>query len=102
MEKVTLSDFYRHSNFMKSVVEGERMIARSERELAKMKPETTSIKVGDICVSTGKGARISGVKCKVLEVGRNGNFISFLVDWDYLSKSKNHCKTFERLQDIQK
>ena len=102
MEKVTLSDFYSHRNFMKSVAEGKRMIARSERELAKMKPETTSIKVGDICVSTGKGARIPGVKCKVLEVGRNGNFISFLVDWDYLSKSKNHCKTFERVQDIQK
>ena len=102
MEKVTLSDFYRHSNFMKSVAEGDRMIARSERELAKMKPETTSIKVGDICVSTGKGTHIPGVKCKVLEVGRNGKFISFLVDWDYLSKSKNHCKTFEKLQDIQK
>ena len=102
MDKLTLSDFYRHSNFMKSVVEGERMIARSVRELAKMKPETTSIKVGDICVSTGKGSRIPGIKCKVLEVGRNGKFIQFLVDWDYLSKSKNHSKTFERLQDIQK
>ena len=102
MNKLTLSSFYRHNNFMKSVRDGERMIAKSEQELARMKSETTLIKVGDICVSTGKGSRVSGIKCKVLEVGRNGKFIRFLVDWDYLSKSKNHCKTFERLQDIQK
>ena len=102
MNKLTLSSFYQHNNFMKSVRDGERMIAKSERELARMKSETTLIKVGDICVSTGKGSRVSGIKCKVLEVGRNGKFIRFLVDWDYLSKSKNHCKTFERLQDIQK
>ena len=102
MNKLTLSSFYRHNNSMKSVRDGERMIAKSEQELARMKSETTLIKVGDICVSTGKGSRVSGIKCKVLEVGRNGKFIRFLVDWDYLSKSKNHCKTFERLQDIQK
>lgn len=102
MNKLTLSSFYQHNNFMKSVRDGERMIAKTEQELARMKPETTLIKVGDICVSTGKGSRIPGIKCKVLEVGRNGKFIQFLVDWDYLSKSKNHSKTFERLQDIQK
>ena len=102
MNKLTLSSFYQHNNFMKSVRDGERMIEKSERELARMKPETTLIKVGDICVSTGKGSHIPGIKCKVLEVGRNGKFIRFLVDWDYLSKSKNHCKSFERLQDIQK
>ena len=102
MNKLTLSSFYRHNNFMKSVGDGERMIAKSERELARMKSETTLIKVGDICVSTGKGSRIPGIKCKVLEVGRNGKFIQFLVDWDYLSKSKNHSRTSERLQDIQK
>ena len=56
---------------MKSVRDGERMIAKSEQELARMKPETTLIKVGDICVSTGKGSRIPGIKCKVLEVDRN-------------------------------
>ena len=102
MNKLTLSSFYRHNNFMKSVRDGDRMIAKSEQELARMKSETTLIKVGDICVSTGKGSRIPGIKCKVLEVGRNGKFIQFLVDWDYLSKSKKHCKSFERLQDIQK
>lgn len=102
MNKLTLSSFYQHNNFMKSVRDGERIIAKSERELAKMKSETTSVKVVDICVSTGKGSRIPGIKCKVLEVGRNGKFIQFLVDWDYLSKSKKHCKSFERLQDIQK
>ena len=102
MNKLTLSSFYQHNNFMKSVRDGERMIAKSERELARMKSETTLIKVGDICVSTGKGSRIPGIKCKVLEVSRNGKFVQFLVDWDYLSKSKNHCKSYERLQDIQK
>ena len=102
MNKLTLSDFYQHNNFMKSVRDGERIITKSERELARMKSETTFVKVGDICVSTGKGSRIPGIKCKVLEVGRNGKFVQFLVDWDYLSKSKKHCKSFERLQDIQK
>ena len=102
MNKLTLSSFYQHNNFMKSVRDGERIIAKSERELSKMKSETTFVKVGDICVSTGKGSRIPGIKCKVLEVGRNGKFVQFLVDWDYLSKSKKHCKSFERLQDIQK
>ena len=102
MKKLTLSSFYQHNNFMKSVVEGERMIAKSERELAEMKPETTLIKVGDICVSTGKGLCIPGIKCKVVEIGRNGKFLQFLVDWDFFSKSKKHCKSFVRLQDIQK
>ena len=102
MNNLTLSSFYHHNNFMKSVRDGERIIAKSERELAQMKPETTLIKVGDICVSTGNGSRIAGIKCKVLEVGRNGKFVQFLVDWDFLSKSKKHCKTFERLQDIKK
>ena len=102
MNKLTLSSFYQHNNFMKSVRDGERMIKNSELELARMKSETTLIKIGDICVSTGKGSRIPGIKCKVLEVGRNEKFVQFLVDWDYLSKSKKHCKSFERLQDIQK
>ena len=102
MNNLTLSSFYQHDNFMKSVRDGERMIAKSERELARMKSETTLIKVGDICVSTGKGSRIPGIKCKVLEVGRNGKFVQFLVDWDFSSKSKKHCISFERLQDIQK
>ena len=102
MHKLSLSSFYQHNNFMKSVRDGERMIAKSERELARMKSETTLIKVGDICVSTGKGSRISGIKCKVLEVGRKGKFVQFLVDWDYLSKSRKHCTSIERLQDIQK
>ena len=102
MNNLTLSSFYQHDNFMKSVRDGERMIAESERELARMKSETTLIKVGDICVSTGKGSRIPGIKGKVLEVGRNGKFVQFLVDWDFSSKSKKHCISFERLQDIQK
>ena len=102
MNKLTLSSFYQHNNFMKSVRDGERMIAKSERELASMKSQTTLIKVGDTCVSTGKGSRIHGIKCKVLEVGRNGKFGQCLVDGEYLSKSKKQCTSFERLQDIQK
>lgn len=47
-----------------------------------------------------KGSRIPGIKAKVLSVEYNGKFLNFLVDWDYDSKSRRHCQTFERLQDI--
>lgn len=40
MNKLTLSSFYNHNNFKKSVRDAERMIAKSEQELARMKPKT--------------------------------------------------------------
>ena len=97
-----LSDFYRHNSFMQSVKEGERMIARDMKALAKMKRETTNLKVGDIVESTGKGCEIEGIKAKIIEIEYNGKFLSFFVDWDYNSRAKKHCKTFERKQDIRK
>lgn len=100
MQNITLSSFYNHSAFMKDVVAGERIISDMDKQLAMMQPETSTIKVSDIVVATGKGSVVSGVKGKVLDINMNGKFLSFLIDWDYDTLKKKRCKTFERLQDI--
>lgn len=100
MKNVSLTDFYNHTAFMKDVVAGEKIIAESDKQLAMAKPEVSDLKVGNIIVATGKGTYTKGIKGRIISINRNGNFLSFLIDWDYTSLKKNHCKTFERLQDI--
>lgn len=95
---IHLSDFYDHRSFLRSVHEGEARMTKDLAELSSMERQVSDIKAGDIVESTGKGSRIPGIKAKVLSVEYNGKFLRFLVDWD--SKSRRHCQTFERLQDI--
>lgn len=100
MKDIALSSFYNHINFMKDVREGELLILKSEKELAKRKAETTSIKVGDKIKSSGKGTVIEGIIGEVVNIELVGKFLRFSVDWDFDSKKKNHYVTFERKCDI--
>lgn len=99
-EAFDISSAYNHNRAMNDAKEGEKIIRKSEEELRKMKAETSDIKVGDVVTSTGSGTVKEGIKGKVIEKSMNGKFVSFLIDWDYLSKKKNHYKTFERKQDV--
>ena len=98
---VTYSDFYNHKSFMKSVREGERIMAKEAAILAKMKPETSSIDIGDCVFSTGL-ANPTVAYGKVIDKWLNGKFLAFLVDWDFESRKKKHYTTVMRLKDIKK
>lgn len=100
MKDVTLSSFYNHRNFMKDVREGELLLLKSEKELIKRKVETTSIKIGDRIVSTGKGTIIEGMIGEVVNIELVGKFLRFSVDWDFENKKKKHYVTSERKCDI--
>ena len=100
MNEINLSAFYQHSSFMNEVREGEKKIANSEKELAKLSKEQSSINIGDIISSTGKGTVVENIHGKVLDKWHNGKFLAFKIDWDFATKKKNHCITIERLKDI--
>ena len=100
MNEINLSTFYKHSSFMKDVREGEKKIIESEKELAKLPKEESSIQIGDLILSSGKGAKIENVQGKVLDKWYNGKFLAFKVDWDFTTRKKNHEITIERLKDI--
>jgi hypothetical protein len=100
MNEINLSTFYRHSSFMKDVREGEKKIMESEKELAKLPKEESSIQIGDLIFSSGKGTKIENIQGKVLDKWYNGNFLAFKVDWDFATRKINHEITIERLKDI--
>ena len=100
MNEINLSTFYRHSSFMKDVCEGEKKITESEKEFAKLPKEESSIQIGDLIFSSGKGTKIENIQGKVLDKWYNGKFLAFKVDWDFATKKKNHYVTIERLKDI--
>ena len=100
MNEINLSTFYRHSSFMKDVREGEKKIMESEKELSKLPKEESSIQIGDLIFSSGKGTKIENIQGKVLDKWYNGKFLAFKVDWDFAKRKKNHEITIERLKDI--
>ena len=100
MNEINLSTFYRHSNFMNEVREGEKKIAESEKELAKLPREESSIQIGDLIFSSGKGTKIENIQGKGLDKWYNGKFLAFKVDWDFATRKKKHEITIERLKDI--
>lgn len=102
MNKINLSTFYQHPSFMNCVHEGEKKINKSEKELEKLPKEESSIQIGDLIFSSGKGTRIENIQGKVLDKWYNGKFLAFKVDWDFATKKKNHEITIERLKDIHK
>ena len=100
MNEINLSTFYRHSSFMKDVREGEKKIMESEKELSRLPKEESSIQIGDLIFSSGKGTKIENIQGKVLDKWHNGKFLAFKVDWDFNTRKKNHEITIERLKDI--
>ena len=100
MSKINLSTFYKHSSFMNDVREGEKKIIESEKELAKLPREESSIQIGDLIFSSGKGTKIENIQGKVLDKWYNGKFLAFKVDWDFATRKKKHEITIERLKDI--
>jgi hypothetical protein len=85
---------------MKDVYYGEKKIMESEKELAKLSKEESSIQIGDLIFSSGKGTKIENIQGKVLDKWHNGKFLAFKVDWDFATRKKNHEITIERLKDI--
>ena len=85
---------------MKDVHEGEKKIMESEKELAKLPREESSIQIGDLIFSSGKGTKIENIQGKVLDRWYNGKFLAFKVDWDFATRKKKHEITIERLGDI--
>ena len=85
---------------MKDVREGEKKIMESEKELAKLSKEESSIQIGDLIFSSGKGTKIENIQGKVLDKWYNGKFLAFKVDWDFATRKKSHEITIERLKDI--
>ena len=85
---------------MNDVREGEKKIMESEKELAKLSKEESSIQIGDLIFSSGKGTKIENIQGKVLDKWYNGKFLAFKVDWDFATRKKNHEITIERLKDI--
>ena len=85
---------------MKDVHEGEKKIMESEKELAKLPREESSIQIGDLIFSSGKGTKIENIQGKVLDRWYNGKFLAFKVDWDFATRKKKHEITIERLKDI--
>ena len=100
MNEINLSTFYRHSSFMKDVREGEKKIVESEKELGRLPKEESSIQIGDLIFSSGKGTKIENIQGKVLDKWYNGKFLAFKVDWDFATRKKKHEITIERLKDI--
>ena len=85
---------------MNDVREGEKKIIESEKELDRFPKEETSIQIGDLIFSSGKGTKIENIQGKVLDKWYNGKFLAFKVDWDFATRKKNHGITIERLKDI--
>ena len=100
MNEINLSAFYKHSSFMNDVREGEKKIMESEKELSRFPKEETSIQIGDLILSGGKGTKIENIQGKVLDKWYNGKFLAFKVDWDFDTRKKKHEITIERLKDI--
>ena len=100
MHEINLSTFYRHSSFMKDVREGEKKIVESENELGRLPKEESSMQIGDLIFSSGKGTKMENIQGKVLDKWYNGKFLAFKVDWDFATRKKKHEITIERLKDI--
>ena len=100
MNEINLSAFYKHSSFMKDVNEGEKKLMKSEKELNRLPQEESSIQIGDLIFSSGKGTKIENIQGKVLDKWYNGKFLAFKVDWDFATRKKKHEITIERLKDI--
>ena len=100
MNEINLSTFYRHSSFMNDVREGEKKIIESEKELAELPREESSIQIGNLIFSSGKGSKIENIQGKVLDKWYNGKFLAFKIDWDFATRKRKHYITIERLQDI--
>lgn len=62
MNEINLSTFYKHSSFMKNVYEGKKKIIESEKELTKLSKEKSSIQIGDLIFSSGKGTKIENIQ----------------------------------------
>ena len=76
---------------MKDVCEGEKKITESEKELAKLPREESSIQIGDLIFSSGKGSKIENIQGKVLDRWYNGKFLAFKIDWDFATRKRKHC-----------
>ena len=100
MNEINLSAFYKHSSFMKNVYEDKKKIIESEKELDRLPKEESSIQIGDLIFSSGKGTKIENIQGKVLDKWYNGKFLAFKVDWDFATRKKKHEITIERLKDI--
>ena len=85
---------------MKDVRDGERKIIESEKKLAKLPREESSIQIGDLIFSSGKGTKVENIQGKVLDRWYNGKFLAFKIDWDFATRKKKHEITIERLNDI--
>ena len=85
---------------MKDVREGDKKFFESEKELDRLPKEETSIQIGDLILSSGKGTKIENIQGKVLDKWYNGKFLAFKVDWDFGTRKKEHEITIERLKDI--
>ena len=102
MNGFNLTSFYNHSQMKKDIAEFNLLDAKIQSEIRNMKVEFSPIQLGDIIESTGNGSRIEGCKGLVVSKEYNGKFLRFCIDWDYTSKKRKHCKTFERKQDIRR
>ena len=100
MNEINLSAFYKHSSFMNDVREGEKKIMESEKELSGFPKEESSIQIGDLIFSSGKGTKIENIQGKVLDKWYDGKFLAFKVDWDFATRKKNHEITIERLKEM--
>ncbi len=100
MNGLNIQTFYNHSSFMSDVSEGGKIIAKTEKELARLPKEESPIQVGDLVRSSGKGTKVENIQGKVLDKWHNGKFLAFKVDWDFATRKRNHEITIERLKDI--
>ena len=94
MNKINLTAFHNQERFMQDVREGEKIIAQSDRELARMPVEKCNFKEGDWVKSTGTGGVIEGQIGKVFNIYLVGKFWRVEVNWE------NNYHTAERVQDL--
>lgn len=96
---MNLTDFYRHSNFMKDVKEGEKIIAETDRKLARTTKEQTNIKKFDLVEATSNSCCPGNVGI-VKDIWMEGPYLRFLVDFDYNKRKKKHYILILRRQDV--
>jgi len=88
-----ITDFYNHNFFIRNVVEGNKIVNKSDLEISKMEKETTDLKIGDIIQS--KNYYKSG---KIINIYYEGRFLRFVIDYDFDTKKENHCVNYTSLK----
>lgn len=100
MAKINLSSFYNHDKFMQDAQEGDKIIAQSDRELARQPVEKCEFDKGDLVVSTGTGTVVAGQFGLVIGKELIGKYWRVAVNWNKDNVPGHTYITYERCQDI--